>query len=119
MVTITATQMEAILDLSTSDITLINMEKLIDVAVNRLNTYRCELPNMTGTEGTKTLSVESREAGAIQEVTRIIYYGHYRGQENLTISGITITTPNMFTPEIETKIKELARQLTEMEVSLG
>ena len=119
MVSITADIAQAMLNLSDSDITNTNMEYLIDQAVNRLNTYGSELPNMTGSVGSKTLSVESREAGAIYEVARLIYYGYYKGQDSTAISSLSVTSPNMLSnPVVEGQIERLARQLSEMDVSV-
>lgn len=119
MVTITADLMQALLNVSDTDISNTNMEYVIDYAVNRLNAYGADLPNMTGTAASKTLSVESREAGQIQEATRLAYYSCYKGQESLAVGGIATSIPNMLTnPSVEAQFKEMARQLSEMDVSV-
>jgi len=119
MVSITADIFQAIFNLSDADISNTNMEYLIDYAVNRLDTYGADLPNMTGAAGSKTLSVESREAGAIQKATRLLYYESYKEQETTALGPMSTSPPNILVnPTVEAEIKELARQLSEMDVSV-
>ena len=120
MVTITADETQALFNLSDSDISNTNMEYVIDQAVNRLNAYGTDLPNMTGTAASKTLSCESKEAGAIYEVARLIYYGYYKRQDTVAISSLSTIMPNMLNnPTVEATIEKLAKQLIDIEVDVG
>ncbi len=121
MVDITADNMQALMNLSDSDISNTNMEYVIDCAINKLNTYGSgDLPNMTGTVASKTVSVESREAGAIQEATRLVYYGYYKGQETTAISSLSVSMTSMLNnPMVESTIEKLAKQLLEIEADVG
>ncbi len=119
MVNVTATDFKSLInDAGLSDA---NAELLIDQAVNRLNIYGADLPNMTGTAGTKTLSCESNQAGAIYEAARLVYHGYYKGQEaGIGISGLSISTQNMLNnPTVEAVIEKLAKQLVDFDVEVG
>jgi len=69
------------------DITAINAEKLIDLAIDMLNLFGAELDNMSGTAGTKTISLESSEHGAVALVVRAVYYGFYKNLDQAGAPG--------------------------------
>ena len=120
MVSVTADEFQALMNLSDTDISNANAERVIDQAVNKLNSYGAELPNMAGSSGTKTLSCESNEKGAILEVARITYWAYYKGQETVTISSLSTRTPNMLNnPTVEATIEKLAKQLIDIEADVG
>lgn len=120
MATLTADEMQIILNLSDNDISNTNMEYLIDLAINCLNNYGADLPNMNGTAGSKTWSGESKEKGAVQVATRAIHYGFYKGLQQVGFADVSLTMADVFTnaTTIQT-IKELAQNLVEMDVSVG
>lgn len=120
MVSITASTLDTLLNLN-SGVTNATLEEIIDTAIDLLNLYgRADLPNMGGTSGSKTVSLESNEAGAVKLVARAIYYGFYKGLENVTVSGLSVTTNDLLgNSEVMKSVKEAARLLSELEVDTG
>jgi hypothetical protein len=83
MATITGAEFISLMNLSDdTDFTATNAEIIIDAAIDKLNLYLhrydLELSNMTGTAGSKTLTVESREKAAIITVASCIYLKNYK-----------------------------------------
>jgi len=113
MVSITYTSLTTLVDAS---LAVATAEAIIDNAINELNLYGdgVDLPNMTGTSGSKTLSVESKEAGAILKVAKAIYFRDYKGPTQVTLGGVSMNTQR-----VEDVVKECAQRLKEIEVSYG
>ena len=120
MVNITYVDLHDVLNVTVADITAINAEKLIDLAVDCLNLYGADLPNMTGTAGTKSLSLESKEKGAVFMVVRAVYYGFYQGLNAVAISSLSVSTPDLMSNSAVTAvIKEAGHLLSEVDVDVG
>jgi len=118
MATVTAAEFKAIIN--DSVISATNAEYILDLAIDTLNLFGAELSNLGGTAGSKTVSVESREKGAIYFVARAVYYGFYKGLESVAPGGVAITSSDLMSnPAVLETVKEAARQLTEMDVSRG
>jgi len=119
LVSITGSDFADIID--DSDISDANAEKILDLAVDLLNLFGdLDLSNMGGTAGSKTLSVESKQKGAIFLVARAIYYSFFKGVETTTVGGLTVTSPDLLSnPAVVSAVKEAARRLVEIEVSYG
>lgn len=121
MVSISASDWKAIMHLTDNEISNTNAEKIIDYAIDQLNLYGdVDLSNMSGTAGSKTVGLESREKAAVFNVARTIYYSCYKGVETTTVGGITVSSPDpMSNPTVLASIKENARLLAEIDVSYG
>jgi len=121
MVSVTASEFKSVKNLSDDDITNINAEKLIDLAIDLLNLFgHVDLPNMSGTAGSKTVSLESNEKGAVFLVARQIYYGFYKDIETVGVGGLSVTLNDVLgNATIIDSIKEAARQLSEFDVGYG
>ena len=119
MVSLTATLFKAIIN--DAVITDANAEYIIDLAISEINLHSdAGLGLMTGTGGSKTVSLESKEYAAVMEVARAIYYGFYKKLETESVGGITISSPDLKSnPSVQHAIKEAARQLAEFDVSRG
>jgi hypothetical protein len=95
-------------------------EDIIDLAVDLLNLFGADISNMTGAAGSKTLSVESREKGAIMLSARAIYYGFYKGVDSANVGSATVSVSDiMGNATVMNTIKEAAGRLKEVEVSYG
>lgn len=82
-------------------------EYIIDQAINWLNRYGTSLSNMSGTAGSKTVSLTSQEEGVVFETARLVYYAFYKGVENVVVQGQTVSTPDiMSNPTVLRQIKE-------------
>ena len=120
MANLTASDIDTLLNLNGSPAATV-VETWIDQAVNLLNLYgKLDLSNMSGTAGSKTVSLESEERGAVQEICRIIYYDYYKGLDATSMQGLTISAPALMSnPVVKQTVVEMARQLAELDVSRG
>ena len=96
-------------------------EEIIDLAIDILNLYSdADLPNMTGTAGSKTVSLESKEKGAVFVVARAIYWGFYKGPQATAIQGQSLSPADvMGNSAVIQSVREAARMLAELDVSYG
>lgn len=82
MVSITAATFSDLVD--DDDLAAADSEKIIDQAIDLLNLYGEtdeEIGNLSGTEGTKTATVQGYERGAILTVSRIIYLSFFKNKD--------------------------------------
>lgn len=94
------------------DITETQLEQIIDLAIDSLNLYNANLPNMTGSAGTKQVSLGSKQKGAVFLVARIIYYGFFKDLDKAVLGGASIESIDLLSnPENRAQIKEAAEQL--------
>jgi len=121
--TITASTLQTLLNVNT--LAEATCEAIIDQAVDLINLHsRADLPNMTGTAGSKTLSVESRAKGAIMLVAAAVYSNLYVSSGS---QSSTYTLGNMSlsqsaassTGAVDTAVDKAARLLAEPEVDYG
>lgn len=120
MVILTAADLDVILNLA-GQVPDETLEKIIDLAIDCLNLYAdCDLPNMTGTAGSKQVNLNSRQKAAVFIVARAIYYGFYKGLESSTVGGLAVSTPDLMSnPNVLAAIEKAAEKLKEVEVSYG
>ena len=122
MATITYATLTDLLNLSVpSDITAANAEKVIDQAIDSLNLYGdLDIPNMTGTAGTKSVSITSGERGAILMVARAVYYGFYKGLDTTSVQSLNVASPDLMSnPQVLGAIKEAAEMLKDVDITIG
>jgi len=119
MVSLTATLFKAIIN--DADISPTNAEYLIDLAISEITLHSGEdLPTMSGTAGSKTVSLTTQQYGAVMEAARAIYYSFYKGVETTTVGGMTVSTPDLQSnPMVQAAIVKAARRLAEFDVSHG
>lgn len=97
---------------STGDITATQLEQVIDLAIDALNLYNANIPNMTGTAGTKSVSLGSKQKGAVFLVARLVYYSFFKDLDKASLNSLTIDTVDLLSnPENRAQIKEAAEQL--------
>lgn len=98
MATITGTEFKAILNL-TSDtaFSTINAEYTLDQAINTLNLYLAqydlEIANLTGTAGTKTLTVDTKTKAAVYLVAGAAYSNFFKASGSGSSSNSTALGP--------------------------
>lgn len=120
MVSVTYADLHALLNITVSDISAVNTEKLLDLAVDCLNLYgQLDMSNMAGTAGSKTLNITSQQKAAIMLVARTIYYSFYGGLTSSSISSLSVTKPPdlLSNPVIQDSVREAARLLQESDYS--
>ena len=120
MATLTYSTLDTLLNLN-SGVPAATLEEILDCAIDALNLYsRGDLPNMSGTAGSKSVSLDSGQAGAVKLVARAIYHGFYKGIDTTTIQGMTLTAGDVLgNPAVLATLKEAARQLAEPDVDVG
>jgi len=119
MVNVTASDLDALLNLA-SAVSDTNLEIIIDQAIDLLNLYGADLANMTGTAGSKSVGLESKERGAVFHVARAVYYSFYKGVDSATVAALAVSSPDLMSnPNVLRTVREAAHHLTELEVSVG
>ena len=102
-----------------ADTSAATWESVIDSAVNAINSRaNANLPNMTGTAGSKTLSVTSKQAGSIEFVVRVIYATYLKnaGNQTVGVGGLSLqVTDLMSSPAVLRAVDEAAARLDEKE----
>jgi len=120
MGTITAATMKTILNKTDADASDTDFELIMDAAIDLLNLFGAEISNMSGTAGSKTVSVESNEKGALILVTREVWYGIRQGPEQVGVGNLTVTLGNILgNPTTMRNIEVVAARLKEIEVGTG
>lgn len=123
MVSCTYATFHSPLNLSISDISAIDTENLIDTAIRELDLLLNEdnqIHTMTGTAGTKTITLTDRQLGAVMRVFRPMYASIFKNAENKS-PGISVVTDSslgdlMSNPVVLAAIREAAAALMESEV---
>jgi hypothetical protein len=105
-------------------------EEILDAAINKLNRYLyrygLEISNLTGTAGSKTLTLEGREKDAVLTIASLIYLKNYKtsGSQSESASlGPASMSTSMSTTSMN--VEETARQVADelrdhdIEVSYG
>jgi hypothetical protein len=99
MPVVAATDLESLMnlgaDITAGSLSHTQVEQIIDQAIDMLNTFNANVPNMTGTVGSKSVSLTSKQKGAVWTVARAVYYGFYKNLDVATISGMAITTHDL------------------------
>jgi len=120
MANLTASIIDSLLNLKGSPEASV-VEMWIDQAINLLNLYgNLDISNMSGTAGSKTVGLESREKGAVVEICRRIYYSYYKKLDAAVMAGVSITSVDLMSnTALNETIKQMARELSELDVSRG
>ena len=126
MVSVTASTFKDLIN--NSDLANATAEKIIDQAADSLNVYLEEnnqLPNMSGTAGSKTVSVSSAQRGALMNMAREVYAVLYVNPTGVVSSQLGAASSSYGTNRLREAAKDIALALssmssvTEIEASLG
>lgn len=119
MVNVQASDLDTLLHL-THDVPDATLEVILDQAIDLLNLYGADLANMTGTAGSKTVGLESKERGAVFHVARAVYYSFYKGVDSTSVGGMVVSTPDLMSnPNVLRTVREAANKLNELTVDVG
>jgi hypothetical protein len=110
-----------------SSFTATKWEACIDQAVDKINGYSRDdiLPNMTGTAGSKTVSVTSSQAGFIRDIAVAIYARDKNAGASASSFGLgslsqsSSTSTGAGASQVDELAKSAALYLKEIEVSYG
>jgi len=101
--------------LNDSSISAANMENIVDIAINVLNMFgAATITNMNGgAAGSKTVTLTSKQAGAVFLAVRLIYRAFWIGPKGSTTLGQSISEADVLANStiVET-IKLTARRLS-------
>jgi len=88
-------------------------EKLIDVAIDTVNLVgNLSISNMSGTAGSKTVTLTQKERAAVLGLTRYIYYGWYRNINPQSAGDVGVTPANLMeNPEAMRTVRLYASML--------
>ena len=116
---LTATIFTAIIN--DADLSATIAEYIIDYAITKINRIsREDLPTMSGTAGSKTVSLTTQQYSAVLDVAEVIYNDVYKGRETTTVQGLSVGRPNLEgNPTVQAAIEKAARQLAEFDVDYG
>jgi hypothetical protein len=88
------------------------LEKLLDLAIDTLNLFGANITKMSGTPGTMSVTVTSKEAGAVYIAVRAIKYGFFDNIKDGSVTGMTISVTDLASnPEVMRTIREAAQRL--------
>lgn len=94
------------------DISIIQVENIIDTAVNTLNIYNAGIANLTGTAGSKTASYTSKQWGCIINVARAVYYSFFKDLDQAHLQGMSVNTNDLLKePAVLKMVQDMAAQL--------
>lgn len=112
MVAVTYATLHGVMNITTSDISAIDTEKLIDYSIDLLNLYANQsITRMAGTPGSKTLTLTSAQLGAMLLLARALYY-EYRFNP-IDMPGMRPMNPQD-TPVVWAMIQAAAKNLKDM-----
>ena len=118
MASVTATDFINVMNITDS---ATNMEPVLDLAIDTLNLYgAASISNMSGDAGSKTVSLTSKQRGAVFHLARMIYYDFFKGINRANVGPVTVTASELLTnPAYISAIKVIARRLKTVGFSLG
>ena len=108
-----------------SSFTATKWEACIEQSIDKINGYSRDdiLPNMTGTAGSKTVSVTSGQAGFIRDIAVAIYANTKTAgstSSSVGVGGLSISNSNSTgAAQIDELARNAALCLKEIEVSYG
>lgn len=109
MASVTATDWINVMNL---DITETQGEYILDTAIDLLNIYDVQLSNMSGTAGSKTVTLTSKERGGVFLIARIIYHSFFKDIDSSSGPGYSESRRDiMGDPVIMATAEKIANRL--------
>lgn len=95
-----------------STVTATKAEYILDLAIDLLNVFDADLSNMSGSAGSKTVTLTSKQRGGVFAFARIVYYSFHRRIENLSISGVSLSVADLMSnPTVMQMAEKIALRL--------
>ena len=118
MVSVSASDLDTILNLS-GQVSDSNLEAILDLAIDSLNIFGASLANLSGSPLTVTLT--SKERGAVLIVAREIYNKFYKGAGTVTTTGgFTVTIGDLLDDnDLAALLEKLGEKLAMSSTSVG
>lgn len=84
-------------------------EYILDMAIDLLNIYDVELSNMSGTVGSKMVSLTSKQRGGVFLVARAIYYSMYKTIETASVGTLSVSATDLLSnPTVVENLEKVA-----------
>lgn len=110
MASVTASDWRNVMNLTSLSDT--NAEYILDQAIDELNIYGANLDNMAGGAGSKTVTLTSKQRGAVFAVARMIYESYYKGLSNVNVGSMALTKPDLMSnPALLKRIEQIGHKL--------
>lgn len=94
------------------DITAVQLENIIDTAIDTLNIYNAGISNLQGSAGTKSGSYTSKQWGCIKNVARAVYYSFFKDLDVTHLESMQVTTNDLLKDAaVLQMVKDMAEQL--------
>ena len=91
------------------------LEEAIDATISALNIYRCDIPLLSGTSPSKSVTLTSQQYGAVMMLMRTLYVNYVKnfgGVQSVGIGGLSMTyAESLSNPGNMQIIKDIAWQL--------
>jgi len=118
MVSVSASDLNTILNLS-GQVSDENLEAILDLAIDSLNIFGATLANLSGSPLTVTLT--SKERGAVLIVARLIYNKFWKGAGTTTTTGgFTVTIGDILNDnDLVALLEKLGEKLAMSSTSVG
>jgi hypothetical protein len=96
---------------------------LFDAAANTYNIFGCDIPIMSGTAGSKTVTYTSAQKGAVFQGARVIYASFYKNAANNPSAGtgqINLSNADLMSNStVWSMLKEIALELKKSSSSIS
>jgi len=118
LVSVSASDLNTILNLS-GQVSNENLEAILDLAIDSLNIFGASLANLSGSPLTVTLT--SKERGAVLIVAREIYNKFYKGAGTATATGgFTVTVGDLLDDnDLAALLEKLGEKLAMSSATVG
>ena len=89
-----------------------NAEYILDFAIDLLNIYDVQLSNMSGSAGSKTVTLTSKQRGGVFLVARAVYYSMFKELENVNIGSLSVDATDLLSnPTVVKVLEDVANRL--------
>lgn len=92
MASVSASDFKNVMNITTSDE---DLEYVIDLAIDALNIFGAALSNMSGTAGSKTVSLTSSQRGGVFMVAREVFEKFYKESGTASIAGMSVSVSDL------------------------
>jgi len=113
----TGTDFTNVMNLS---LTATQAEYILDQAINELNVEGAGLSNMAGEAGSKTVTLTSKQQGAVFAVARAVYNSYWLEIGTRSLAGVSDSAPDLRSnPVVDHMIKRYGRMLASIPFKVG
>jgi len=91
MVSVTYSSLTGLLNLDVpGDLSAAQAEDILDMAINQINLFaNVSVSNMSGTAGSKTVTLTRSQWAAVYLVARVLYESGFKGVDGASTGGVT------------------------------